>query len=257
MIIYSWNMLYRNKELDRAFEFISHADFDFFCLQEVPEDFLKRLATLPYPVASSVDTEKIFPSGAVPMHTVILSRHPIASQGEIPFDDYQALLPLRARLFTRLMRPFHFAPVRNRSGLYIDTTADGVPVRIFSLHLSLTNPSWRLEEFERAMLKRDPSRPSIVCGDFNIVEAPHVALLNWIFGGRVSDALRYQRERTTIEDRFVAHELTNVLRGAVTHPFSRSQLDHLLVSRSFSIRDAAVLPDRMGSDHHPIRAEIE
>ena len=256
MIIYSWNMLYRNKELDRAFEFISHADFDLFCLQEVPKDFLKRLATLPYSVASRIDMEKMFPSGAVPMHTVILSRHPITSQGETPFDDYQALLPLRARLFTRLMRLFHFAPVRNRGGLYIDTAADGVPVRIFSLHLTLTNPSRRLEEFERAMLERDPSKPTIVCGDFNILEKPHIAPLNWLMGGRMSDVLRYQRERTVIEKRFLEHELVNPLYGGITHRLSQSQLDHILVSKSFSIRKADILPDRMGSDHHPIRAEI-
>ena len=37
MKIYSWNMLFRNTDLDRAFSFIKSLDFDVFCLQEVPE----------------------------------------------------------------------------------------------------------------------------------------------------------------------------------------------------------------------------
>jgi endonuclease/exonuclease/phosphatase family metal-dependent hydrolase len=106
------------------------------------------------------------------------------------------------------------------------------------------------------MLARDASVPTIVCGDFNILEKPHITLLNWILGGRATDALFYTRERTTIEERFVEHDLHNALRGAVTHPLSRSQLDHILASNTFSIKDASVLPDRVGSDHHPIRVEV-
>jgi len=124
------------------------------------------------------------------------------------------------------------------------------------IHLVLAQPSWRLKEFEAAMLERDPTRPTIVCGDFNILEKPHITLLNWILGGRMTDALFYTRERTHIEERFVEHGLTNVLRGAITHPLSQSQLDHILASHSFSIENAAVIPDRYGSDHHPIRTEI-
>jgi endonuclease/exonuclease/phosphatase family metal-dependent hydrolase len=257
MKIYSWNMLYRNHELDRAFEFISHADFDIFCLQEVPEDFLARLRTLSFYIASGRDTEKIFASGStVSMYTVILSKYPITAHSEILFNKNGRLPSLRVRLFTLLMRPFHFSFVRNRGGLYADVTMNGATVRIFTLHLALTHPTQRLEEFERAMLDRDPTKPTIVCGDFNILEKPHITPLNWFMGGKVSDSLLFTRERTHIEKRFVEHELTNVLRGNITHNLSRSQLDHILVSHSFSIENSAVLPDCVGSDHHPIRAEI-
>ena len=256
MKIYSWNMLYRNKELDRAFEFIAHADFDIFCLQEVPEHFLKRLQTLPYHLAFRIDVERLFRKRVERIFLVIISKHPITAQGEIAFPDYWPLLPLRSRLFVHLMPSRFFSKIRNRNVLYADVAVPGSPVRVFNLHLILAQSAWRLKEFETAMAERDPSRPTIVCGDFNTLQSPRVSLLNWILGGRASDAALYNRERTHIEKRFVEHELLNPLRGEVTHPFSQSQLDHILVSHSFTVKNASVLPRRFGSDHHPIRAEI-
>jgi len=256
MKIYSWNMLHRNRELDRAFEFIRHADFDIFCLQEVPEAFLARLQTLPCSLASGVDAEKTFPSETVPMYNVVLSKHPITAQNGIPFADYWQLLPLYVRIFTRLMRPFSFSKMSNRGGLYADVMVNGVSLRVFCLHLMLAHPALRLKEFERAMLEHNKTRPTIVCGDFNILEKPHITPLNWLMGGRVTDILLYGRERLTLERRFVEHELHNPLRNKVTHPLSQSQLDHILVSHVFSIRNAEVLRDRIGSDHHPIHVEI-
>ncbi len=256
MKIYSWNILFRNRELNRAFKFIAESDFDIFCLQEVPESFLARLKKLPLSIASRIDVERLFTHGTERNFVVTLSKHPITAQGEIPFPDYWHLLPLRTRIFVRLMRSFHFSKIRNRGGLYIDVAVGGTSVRVFNLHLILAQPAWRLKEFETAMIERDASRPTIVCGDFNILEARHIAPLNWLLGGRVSDALFHRRERTHIEQRFIEHELTNTFSGTITHPLSRSQLDHILVSRSFSIKKAEVLADRIGSDHNPIQTEI-
>lgn len=256
MKIYSWNMLYRNRELDRAFAFIVKSDFDIFCLQEVPESFLKRLETLPYHLAYRTDVERLLPNGSVHNYVVILSKHPFEKQGEIPFDEYWHQLPFRTRIFVRLMPSRFFSKIRNRGGLFVDVIHGEQSVRIFNLHLILAQPAWRLAEFERAMLERDASKPAIVCGDFNILETPFVGMLNWILGGRLTDALFYRRERTSIEKRFVEHSFVNAHRGQVTHPFSRSQLDHILVSTSFSIKNAEVLPDSIGSDHHPIHVEI-
>ncbi len=256
MTIYSWNMLFRNRELDRAFDFIAKSDFDIFCLQEVPEEFLKRLQSLPCRIAYRIDVERLFKEGTVRNYVVILSKHPIEAQGEIPFPEYWHLLPWRTRLFVRLMRPFGFSKIRNRGGLYADLQINGLPLRVFNLHLILAQPTWRLKEFETAMVERDPARPTIVCGDFNTIQAPHISILNWILGGRISDAALYNRERTHLERRFVEHALTNALIGGITHPLSQSQLDHILVSHSFTIKNAEVLPDRIGSDHHPICVEI-
>lgn len=249
-------MLYRNRELDRAFAFIATADFDIFCLQEVPEEFLGRLQTLHYFIAFRIDVERCLKESTVHNYLVILSKHPIKTQGEIPYPEYWPLLPLRSRLFVHLMPSRFFSKIRNRGGLYADVSLPGnASMRVFNLHLILAQPLWRLKEFELAMTKRDASRPTIVCGDFNTLQKPHITPLNWILGGRASDALFYNRERTHIEKRFVEHTLTNALAGGVTHPLSQSQLDHILVSHSFSIKQATIFPDRIGSDHHPIFAE--
>ncbi|MBU6388578.1 endonuclease/exonuclease/phosphatase family protein [Patescibacteria group bacterium] len=249
-------MLYRNKELDRAFDFIAGSDFDMFCLQEVPEQTLKRLQELPVEIAYRRDVEKLFATGNVSMYNVILSRHPIRASKEIPFPDYWHLLSLRSRLFVRMMRPFGFGASRDRGGIYADIDVGGTLVRIFNLHLILARPAWRLAEFERAMAKRDPSLPTIVCGDFNTLEKPHITILNMLFGSPAREAAFYRRERTSIEKRFVEHGLWNPLRGRRTHGLSRSQLDHILLSSRLSIVRSEVIPDRHGSDHHPLRAEV-
>lgn len=258
MIIYSWNILYRNTQLERVFECIAHAEFDVLCLQEVPEAFLDRLKALSYSLAFRIDVERLFTGRPVKNYVVILSKHPIEKQGEIPFPDYWPLLPIYTRFFVRLMRPLGFSKVRNRGGIFADIRIPGIadPIRVFNLHLILANPAWRLKEFETAMVEHDSTRSTVICGDFNTLERPHITPLNWILGGRITDTLLYKRERTHIEKRFVEHALTNALKGSVTHPFSRSQLDHILVSHTFTIKNASVLPDRVGSDHHPIRVEV-
>lgn len=248
-------MLFRNKELDRAFEFIRTTDFDIFCLQEVPEDFLARLETLPFHCASAIDAERIT-RATTPIYLVILSRYPIERQSVVHFPEYWAQWPWRTRLFVRLMRPFHFTKIKNRRGFFADISIGDTTFHVFNLHLILAYPDLRLAEFEHALVERDRTRPGIVCGDFNILESPKITLLNWLLGGRLDDVFLWTRERTHIEKRFVSHELSNPLRGTSTHPLSRSQLDHILVSHSLTVKEAAVLPDRIGSDHHPIRVEI-
>lgn len=256
MKIYSWNVLFRNAELDRALEFIRTSDFDIFCLQEVPSDFLDQLLALPYHHAYTIDGERLKGSQYVPIFIVVLSKYPLSNERVVPFPDYWDLLPLRTRVAIRLMKPWHFTRVRNRTGLAVDVAGPAGSIHLFNLHLVLAHPTWRLQEFERAMTERDSTRPAIVCGDFNILESPVVSLLNWLFAGKVRDALFHRRERTTIEKRFVAHELMNPLRGETTHSIARSQLDHILVSHTFSIKKAEVINDRHGSDHNPIYTEL-
>ncbi len=258
MKIYSWNMFFRNRERERAFEFIAQSDFDIFCLQEVPEDFLARLKTLPFPVVAAPETDRLFKKERATHYGVILSRYPLRASGVIPLSHHESDLPLRGRMF----RQFMFAArlwakaLGNRHALYADVETPSGTIRVFNLHLPLLTPALREEEFDYALSHADPSQPILVCGDFNILEAPHITPLNWLFGGRLADAVFHRRERARIEERFASHALQNALRGTVTHSLARSQLDHILASRTLRVLHASVIGDRIGSDHNPIYAEL-
>ncbi len=257
MKVVSWNTLFVNQKLERAFEFIRESDADLICLQEVSTKLLERLKTLPYALEYRSDMTKHFRKGPVHTYNVILSRYEVVNRGEVPFPDYWPLLPLRARFLFTLLRPLKFTKIRDRGGLFVDVREGGRTLRLFNLHLILAHPAWRASEFEAAMLERDPSLPTVICGDFNILESPRVTLFNWFFGGKLSDAFFWKRERSRMERRFVEHELLNAFAGYKTHPISKSQLDHILVSRGLSVEDASVVRDRHGSDHHPIIATID
>lgn len=250
-------MLFRSREVDRAFEFVTKSDFDIFCLQEVPEEMLRRLKATSYHVAYVIDVERIFPKQTFLGYNVILSKYPIAHDVRIPFRDYQDLLPFRSKITVRLLRSMHFSKIRNRNGIYADISTPRGVIRIFCLHLILGHPKWRMEELQTAFTHLDPTRPTIVCGDFNILSWLHVTPINWLFAGKLSDVFLFTRERRAVESFFAAHGLTNALLGHVTHPFSRSQLDHILVSKDFSIKKADVMKDSYGSDHYPIKTETK
>ncbi len=250
--------MFKNPDLDRAFEFISKSDFDIFCLQEVPEEFLPALKELPCNISIAPEVARIFAGARGMQYLVTLSRYPILAEGRIPLPQRELELPLRGRIFVSIMTTLRLwaRGVGNRHSSYADVDTPAGRVRVFNLHLPLATPRWRAEEFEATMLARDPNVPSIVCGDFNILEHLCTTPISWALGGTFGDMIFYKRERINMEKRFLALELTNPLTGAVTHTISRSQLDHILVSRSFEIKDAAVLSDLYGSDHQPICVDV-
>jgi endonuclease/exonuclease/phosphatase family metal-dependent hydrolase len=259
MKIYSWNMLFKNRELDRAFSFIQETPWDIFCLQEVPEAFLARLQTLPVSVAAAPEADRAYGRERLTHYVVILSRYPILKSKLIPFPYHDPdQLPL-GKFFTGIMFRLRLwaKALGNRHAIYADIETSRGLVRVFNIHLSLLTPAIRLAEFELAMTERESSQPTIVCGDFNILESLHITPLNLLLNGKISDVFSYLRERRQIEQRFSGHGFHNPLRGKSTHPLSRSQLDHILASNSFSVTEAEVLKDRIGSDHCPIRIEID
>lgn len=256
MSIYSWNIFFRNGKLERALEFIKNLDFDVLCLQEVPEEFLGKLRALPAHVAFAPDVDRIYSDRVERNYLVILSRHQIAAHSSFALEMPHR--PIRTRLFVQAMRSVAWTPrVRNRHGFFADIEVKGVPtpMRVFCLHLTLAHPETRRKEFETAMREYDPALPTIVCGDFNILDTPLVAPFNWLLGGPVSDALKWEREREEFELRIAELGLTNPLNGKRTHLIGR-QLDHILVSRSLPLRSARVVPERIGSDHYPIHVEL-
>jgi len=259
MKIYSWNMEFCNKELDRAFEFISHTDFDVFCLQEVPEEFLERLKTLSCSIVSASDVTQRFKGITSTAYLAILSRYPIQNTTVHDLPSHTFLPSTRGRVFSRFMCIIGLWSrwLGNRHWIEATISAPELgTIDICCFRLPLMSIKGRAEEFETILKAHDRNYPAIICGDFNILEKPHITTLNWLLGGHLRDMFFYHRERNHFKKQFVAHKLTNALRGKVTHPFSQSQLDHILVSNSFSIKNAEVIYDRVGSDHCPIRAEI-
>lgn len=256
MKIYSWNMLYKNPDLDRAFSFIQGLDFDVLCLQEVPEEFLARLERLPTHLAYALDSERAEANTNISIYCVILSPHPVLASGSIEIPV--APQSWQTRLFMWLMHPLGWRRIVKKGNVFADIDMPSLGrVRLFSLHLTLATPAGRLREFGIAMDHRDPATRSIVCGDFNVLEHARVTLLNWLLGGRPRDIFAWYRERAVIEKRFGEFALQNPLRGKPTQTISHSQLDHILVPNTLRVSKAEVLPDRAGSDHHPIFIECE
>jgi len=136
MKIYSWNILFRNKQLDKAFAFIRDTEWDLFCLQEVPEEFLAQLKTLPVEIAAAPEADREFEDTRSTQYVVILSRHPIAASTQIPllYHDPERL-PL-GRIFMRLMTWLRFwtKAVGNRHAIYADVKTPTGVVRVFNLH---------------------------------------------------------------------------------------------------------------------------
>lgn len=257
MKIYSWNTYWHNKTLDKALRFIQETDADIICLQEVVPEFLERLRSLPYHVASSVHMGRHFLDGSnEAAYNVILSRYPILASTRVTLPDSGA--PFRTRLLVRLMRPFGWGLIANERGfLYADIAAPGGTVRVFCVHLSLSGPSQRRLELEVVRQNLPVGLHALICGDFNIIDQPLLKLFNWFLGSSVFESMPWHRERTRSEMHFAETGFKNPLRGKVTHGFSRSQLDHILVPEDCVVLNAGVSTKKYGSDHNPVVVEIE
>lgn len=254
--IYSWNINWRNTHLDEVYDFVASLDFDILCLQEVPARFLERLALLPCEVASSMEWSHLERDGSKStMYMVIISRFPIHKQTKFSFPKafYPQPLPARGRLVCKLLG---WRPLVERGSLIIEVTPPyGETVQIVSLHLVLMLQA-RAAEFTYALERADHTLPTIVCGDFNILEAPHVTLLNWLFGASFKDFLLWWRERPRFKKVFTSYGLKNPLQKQRTHTVSRSQLDHILVPETAEVVQKKVIPKRYGSDHNPVMVEV-
>jgi len=261
MRIYSWNMLFENRRLDDALELIQLLEFDILCLQEVPENFLKRLKGLPFHLASAIEQSVLEDGRHSDNHVVILSHLPFARAQSFALPFHDPGFPLRARLFIRTLQWLgvwsRARGAGNRHGLFVDIrTAEGSLVRVFSVHLTLAAPTFRRIELELLTRERDAAMPSIVCGDFNITDSYLASPIGWFFGGTMLDALFPWRERVSAEMFYADLGFTNPLRGMVTHPSTRTQLDHILVPEHMPVLARGVHTTRAGSDHRPVWVEV-
>ncbi len=258
MIIYSWNMLYENKELTKALVFIERASFDIFCLQEVPEDFLLSLKSLPYHSAYVCEVELTTKLRAFPIYSVILSKYPILNREEITCADIPCQLRTNiTRYILGFLSDERVIKMVNRKAFFVDVKVEGKPVRVHNLHLPLSHPSQRIKELQSVMEKNSLRERTILCGDFNILETFYISVLNWLLGGKLSDWFLYRNERKNIELYFKKVGFLNPFRNKITHPVSQSQLDHIVISQSCNVIRSTVIANRFGSDHRPIYMDVE
>jgi len=238
-------------------KFIDNLDFDVLCLQEVTPELLAYIKKMPFHLTYHVDVIRLMSDKRQEKNYVaILSKHSIANQGTLQFFDFG--FPLHTRLFIGFMRMFQWSFVTERGAVYADIDlGNGVLTRIFSVHLTLWGPHNRAQEFEAVVGHIQPELPAIVCGDFNVIEYGPMKILNWLLGAPLSQAVPWYPERDLFEERFEGVKLKNPLKGKVTHNFSRSQLDHILLSDGVKACRAWVHPELHGSDHNPVGVEIE
>ncbi|HEY0964420.1 MAG TPA: endonuclease/exonuclease/phosphatase family protein [Candidatus Paceibacterota bacterium] len=262
MKIYSWNILFENKRFDDALAFIIKLSWDVIALQEVPEEFLAALKTLPFHIAYGPDTRRIRTkeAGRRTDYLVILSKHPLRSVEVIPFPDewYAKPIYLRTRFMAKLMG-WHQA-YADKSALRVEIEVrEGTVVQLFCAHLAIvfSTKTHRLREFEYLMERRDAALPTIFCADTNILELPHITLLNWLAGGPLEHWVLWWRERSEFNTLFKHYGLKNPLAGGLTHWIALSQLDHIVVSESLPVISKAILQHKPGSDHHPVMVEVE
>ena len=261
MKIYSWNVLRSNRKLPELYRFIEELDFDVLCLQEVTEEMLTALKDMPFEIAYHVDrfahVVTLRKKAYVEVnYAVILSRHPIISHTKIEFS--KLLRTFTSKVFEYFMsRIEKWESLSNLGAVSADVNINGEVVRIFSVHLALWNPQTRANEFAELMKYVSEEHPTIVAGDLNILEYGPIKIINWILGGSLMEGMPWYSERNLMETEFKKNKLSNPLLGKITFKFSRSQLDHILVTPEFKVIEAWVLPEAHGSDHQPIAAEIE
>jgi endonuclease/exonuclease/phosphatase family metal-dependent hydrolase len=255
MKIYSWNVYCFNKKVDEVTSFIRELDFDVLCLQEVTPALLERLKELPFHLTYHIDVIRLFSKKRIEKNYVaILSRHPVRASNTLQFFDFP--FPLHTRVFITLMRLVNWSFITERGAVYADVEVENALVRVFSVHLTLWGPTNRKNEFEAVLGHVEPNGPTIVCGDFNVIEYGPMKILNWLLGAPLKEATPWYPERDLFEERFKEAGFTNPLRGSVTHTFSKSQLDHILVSADMKTTSAWVHPEKRGSDHQPVGVEV-
>jgi endonuclease/exonuclease/phosphatase family metal-dependent hydrolase len=237
-----------------VFETIEKLDFDVLCLQEVTLDLLERLEEFKERLNVEMTLSTDSQNKHIHLYNVILSRLPIVAS-----DNFESPIPyhtFRMRFAIALMSWDGWTPLQEKRTLFADIKTEKGIVRIFSFHATLHGPINRFKELDEVVKRMSSHTPTIIVGDFNIIEAPQLKILNWLLGSPFQQGLPWYSERLLVERLFADHGLKNPLRGRVTHKFSNSQLDHILVSQEFEIKKAWVEKNSHGSDHQPIGAEL-
>ena len=227
LVILTYNVLYNNIDLAAISEIIRASNADVVLIQEVTADLARDLPPL---------LEDAYPYAA--MRVAIVRR-----LGLGVFSRY----PLLIEAFRRDIS-------LDSSSLYVQIDLDGTPITIYNVHLA--NPlndgfrydasqpsqsvSWLLDLL--SLDQTEQPMPLIVAGDLN-------------FANFSAD---YSRMTEYLTDSFA--ETSGALQFGFTFPadalFPLLRLDYVFHNAAFCSRSAAVGESAGGSDHYPLRVEL-
>lgn len=225
-------------------------DASVLCLQEVPRQVLPLLYRLrDYNVIVALDSSiKEYTSYlAIIVHksVTVLKRRKI-------LHEHHPNKPWYAR---------RFKWAECLGSLSILIRAKGRKIRVLNCHAPLLSSILeRRRIIDRILHTHRCRNPLIVCADLNMIGFPGFnATIGQFFGIELSEILMDEDDEV---DRLAAqYKLRRVFkRGVVTYPLLWDMLggqpDHILVDEQFPVVKSMVIPERFGSDHYPLLAEL-
>ena len=255
--VLSWNVWHDHKDPHKALKFIEESDADIVCLQEVSEEALEVFKTsLVYQeIVNAEDCSRVIAREKHICYLVILSKHAIIKSEKFKFK--RSLRDRTKRVKEAL------------EGHCVDIIFGNKTIRVLNVHLAAyVGPKQRIAQFKRVLEHRSQNSVNIIGGDLNCGD-PKIPFTHRIIGRLIK--LVVQRwfgiswdESWLDEDAAFKSEFENCgLRNAlgdldecITFPSTFSQLDFILVPLEIDFR-ASVIADTYGSDHYPIRTEID
>lgn len=258
--IITWNMLFKNKELDRAYEFLLKENADIICIQETPKKFLEMLKKTNYNIFYGINTTikpNMITKGKEKLYNVILSKHEIINSKEYLIIN-NLKNKLRTNIFITFMIPFGWEHTNPKSNsIYTDIKVNNKIIRVSCTKLKLVSGvSERLKQFNIVLSNTSKKHRNIICGDFNIVENKLIKPFTWFIGSTFKEIF-LQSERKIFQEKFRKFNLKNPFLGNTTIPAMKNQSDHILVPENMRVISKKVCIDSYGSDHYPLILEVE
>lgn len=252
MKIITWNVRSKNARLPRLLAAALTEKPDILCLQEVPRKKLPLVEAIAgYRVVSTVDIKG--KTRDKDIMTCIVSAIPIAKTETVTFTP-----PVKPSLWEKLVYRAVNAFSETYSALVVDLSVDTQPIRIISTRLSMAiRTTDRLFHASRLLSLATSRTPTVICGDFNIVDSRLVNLLSgWARGFRLPDYLVSERKR--FETMVKRYHMVNIFRGSPTWAtrYPALQFDHIIVPNTMTVKTHFVAKKRYGSDHRMLCADI-
>jgi len=254
MRIVSWNVFFKNKKIKKGIRSILSLDPDVICLQEVPNNIMPWLSSLPgYTVSSCFDWKHKQKDTQHAYVCTLTKNKPVRVESHVYDNGFSNSLLTKAYASILHNEEQHMV-------LVITLTVRGKRIQIANTRLSCAIGTHdRLQELQTLIKKtKRLSIPTIYCGDFNVIDNKLVnRLTGWMRGYKHLDYLL--DERGAFEELYRKEKLINIFRGKSTTIVNRPiiQLDHILTPFIYPIISHELSRKRYGSDHKILFASIK